>query len=182
MSSSGSGSDSGSDKNDFDLRNIPWWGWGCQLSIWVVAILVVWGGLHYFFGVPAHSKLPFPEPKPILRVSEIKSEIKSESSFDYGKFTVVEWSLNSELVKHPFTGENVEIQTIDGLIVNIAGSNIIVQVNFKIYDEAGYYLGETYAVTRGLNYGETWRFKTNSIDYDDIGSVVFTNISFSYLQ
>jgi hypothetical protein len=78
MSSSGSGSD----KNDFGLRNIPWWGWGCQLSIWVVAILVVWGGLHYFFGVPAHSKLPFPEPKPILSVSEIKSAIESLTEAD----------------------------------------------------------------------------------------------------
>ena len=33
------------------------------LAMWAVLGLVVWGGLHYFLGVPAPSALPFPEPR-----------------------------------------------------------------------------------------------------------------------
>ena len=48
-----------------------------SLALSIGLVLVVWGGLHYFLEVPAPSALPFPEPKPISSVSEIKSEIKS---------------------------------------------------------------------------------------------------------
>ena len=164
------------------------------LALGAVLVLVAWGCLHYFLGVPAPSALPFPEPKPISSMSEIKSgvkslneslnepEIKSGGPFDYGEFTVLEWSLKRET--HKYQGEKWESAVIEGLILNnFAGNNIIVQVNFRIYDKAGNFLEETFAATKPLYYGDTWSFQTNEIfKGSDIGSVEFKNITFDYLQ
>ena len=95
---------------------------------------------------------------------------------------MLEWSLKRET--HKYQGEiRGTSAAIEGLILNNAGSNIIVQVNFRIYDKAGYFLEETFAATKPLYYGDTWRFQTNQIfKKSDIGSVEFKNITFDYLQ
>ena len=64
----------------------------------------------------------------------------------------------------PITVKN---SSITGVIRNVSGNVLSGSIQFNLYDESGYQLGEAYDTIADIAYGESWRFKAAIIDVDN---------------
>ena len=64
----------------------------------------------------------------------------------------------------PITVKN---SSITGVIRNVSGNVLSGSIQFNLYDESGYQLGEAYDTINDLADGESWRFKAAIIDVDN---------------
>lgn len=64
----------------------------------------------------------------------------------------------------PITVKN---SSITGVIRNVSGNVLSGSIQFNLYDESGYQLGEAYDTIADIADGESWRFKAAIIDVDN---------------
>ena len=64
----------------------------------------------------------------------------------------------------PITVKN---SSITGVIRNVSGNVLSGSIQFNLYDESGYQLGEAYDTINDLADGESWRFRADIIDVDN---------------
>ena len=61
----------------------------------------------------------------------------------------------------------VKNSSITGVIRNVSGNVLSGSIQFNLYDESGYQLGEAYDTINDLADGESWRFRADIIDVDN---------------
>ena len=64
----------------------------------------------------------------------------------------------------PITVKN---SSITGVIRNVSGNVLSGSIQFNLYDESGYQLGEAYDTIDDIADGESWRFKATIMDVDN---------------
>lgn len=61
----------------------------------------------------------------------------------------------------------VKDSSITGVIRNVSGNVLSGSIQFNLYDESGYQIGEAYDTIDDLADGESWRFKATIMDIDN---------------
>ncbi len=61
----------------------------------------------------------------------------------------------------------VKDSNITGVIRNVSGNVLSGSIQFNLYDESGYQLGEAYDTIADIADGESWRFKATIMDIDN---------------